>query len=73
MVFQSGSFTGYYWNNDQWSEPHDLTLSFHPEGKYVVHGKGKDSIGAFVATGNYSPKTLKMTLSKKYRNKLETA
>lgn len=44
-----------------------MRLDFYPEPVYTVHGTGIDDIGTYVITGNYSPKTLRMGLTKKYQ------
>lgn len=44
-----------------------MGLSFFPQAGHVVHGKGVDRLGPFVATGMYSPDTLRMGFDKIYQ------
>jgi hypothetical protein len=42
-----------------------ITLqAFYPKANRIVYGKGKDHLGTFVATGVYSPRTLRMAFNK---------
>ncbi len=47
------------------------SLSFYPQADHTVYGKGVDNLGAFVATGIYSPRTLQMAFDKRYQSGLE--
>ncbi|CAF1223033.1 unnamed protein product [Rotaria sordida] len=50
-----------------WYEPHNFVLTFHPQADYTVYGKGRDSLGVYVAKGIYSPRTLRMAFDKNYQ------
>ncbi|CAF3411273.1 unnamed protein product [Rotaria sp. Silwood1] len=67
IIFQSNTFTGFYFKDGIWYEPHYFTLAFYPQANYTVYGKGKDSLGLYVAKGVYSPRTLRMAFDKYYQ------
>ncbi|UJR30378.1 hypothetical protein I4U23_017913 [Adineta vaga] len=69
-IFQSNSLSGYLYTDGSWYGPHNLTLGFYPTVDHTVHGKGKDHLGTFVATGVYSPRTLRMAFDKRYQSGL---
>ncbi|CAF2068053.1 unnamed protein product [Rotaria magnacalcarata] len=50
IIFQPGTFSSYYFKNGSWHGPHDLVLGFYPEANYIVHGRGRDEMGAFAIT-----------------------
>ncbi|CAF4961125.1 unnamed protein product [Rotaria sp. Silwood1] len=54
-------------HNGIWYEPHYFTLAFYPQANYTVYGKGRDSLGLYVAKGVYSPRTLRMAFDKYYQ------
>ena len=67
FVFQSGSFSSYYFKDGTWHRSHSLLLAFYPEAGFIVHGSGRDNTGIFVITGVYSPRTLRIGLEKRYQ------
>ncbi|CAF0898555.1 unnamed protein product [Adineta steineri] len=69
-IFQPGALAGYFYKDGAWQGPHDLTLAFYPKANHTVYGKGIDNLGTFVATGSYSPRTLRMAFEKRYQKGL---
>ncbi|CAF4069946.1 unnamed protein product, partial [Rotaria sp. Silwood2] len=69
-MFQTNTFTGFYFKDGIWYEPHNVILSFYPQADYIVYGKGRDSFGVYVAKGVYSPSTLRMAFDKYYETGL---
>jgi hypothetical protein len=67
QLFQSGPFKGYTAADNGWKGSHGMTLTFHPQAGHVVHGKGRDHVGVFVASGVYSPRTFRMAFDKIYQ------
>lgn len=67
QLFLSGPFTGYVAVDNGWKGPHGMTLTFHPQAGHVVHGKGRDPVGMFVASGVYSTRTLRVAFDKIYQ------
>ncbi|CAF3429115.1 unnamed protein product, partial [Rotaria sp. Silwood2] len=66
-VFISATFASYYYQYDKYNGPFNMKLEFYPTADYVVHGGGIDDVGAYVITGIYSPRTLRMSLEKQYQ------
>ena len=67
QLFVSGPFTGYASAVNGLKGSDGMTLTFHPQAGHVVHGKGRDHFGVFVASGVYSTRTLRMAFDKIYQ------
>ncbi len=66
-IFHPGAFAGFYFKDGEWHGRENFTFSFHPEAGHIIHGRGADSRGSFVATGFYSPRNLRMAFDKLYQ------
>lgn len=66
-VFRPGSYSSYYVKDGSLRGPYNLVLGFYPTGGHIVYGKGKDDVGEFIIKGNYSTRTLRMGLEKRYQ------
>ena len=67
-AFRSGPFADYKMVDNGWKGSHGMTLTFHPQAGHVIHGRGRDHLGVFVASGVYSPRTLRMGFDKIYQS-----
>ncbi|CAF3403050.1 unnamed protein product, partial [Rotaria sp. Silwood2] len=67
-IFTSGTFASYYYQYGKYHGPFNMKLGFYATADYVVHGGGIDDVGAYVITGIYSPRTLRIGLTKQYQS-----
>ena len=66
-LFRPNRFSGFYYKDGVWHGSEHFTLAFYPQADNTVYGKGVDHLGAFVVTGVYSPRTLRMAFDKHYQ------
>lgn len=66
-IFVSGAFVSYYYQSNVVHGPFDVKLQFNASANNLVYGKGSDDIGLYIIQGNYSPRTLRMSLTKTYQ------
>ena len=66
-LFRPGSFSGYYFKDGVWHGSEQMTLAFYPRADQTLFGKGTDEKGTFIATGTFSPRTLRMAFDKQYQ------
>ena len=66
-LFRPSKFSGFYFKDGVWHGSENFTLAFYPQAHNTVYGKGIDHLGAFVATGVYSPRTRRMAFDKQYQ------
>jgi hypothetical protein len=69
-LFQPSSFAGFFFKDGAWHGTNNWTLSFYPQADHTVYGKGRDNLDIFVATGVYSPRTLRIAFNKRYQSGL---
>lgn len=66
-IFISGTYASYYYQDKKYHGPFDIKLGFYPSAGNIVHGGGKDDVGTYIIVGIYSPRTLRMSLEKRYQ------
>jgi hypothetical protein len=65
-IFKSGYWSSRYFQFGAWHGPDSFLLSFEAIS-FKVTGYGSDEVGTFTINGNYSNKTGRMNLIKKYQ------
>ncbi|CAM4825604.1 unnamed protein product [Rotaria magnacalcarata] len=65
-IFQSGVWSGRYFQYEAWHDPQQLWLSFD-SNSFTINGHGSDDVGRYTVTGKYSTTTNEIELIKKYQ------
>lgn len=65
-IFQSGTWSSGYFQYGEWHGQHEFLLSFD-DGSQTVNGHGKDDMGSYTITGQYSTETNEIELRKAYQ------
>ncbi len=65
-IFQSGIWSGRYYQNENWHDPRQLSLSFD-SNSFTIIGNGSDDVGAYNVSGRYSTTTNEIELIKTYQ------
>ncbi|CAF3707252.1 unnamed protein product [Rotaria socialis] len=65
-IFQSGVWSGRYFQYEAWHDPQQLWLSFD-SNSFTINGHGSDDVGRYTVTGKYSTTTNEIELIKAYQ------
>jgi hypothetical protein len=65
-IFQSGTWSSRYFQYGKWHGQHEFLLSFDANS-LTVNGHGKDDVGSYTITGQYSTQSNEIELIKKYQ------